>query len=454
MLAAKHMMQQDTQQALRTLVVGLGVTGLSCARYLSRSGAPVAVTDSREQPPALETVQRELPDVALFLGGFDEDAFARAERIVLSPGVSRREPLVAQARARGVEVFGDIELFARHVSAPVIGITGSNGKSTVTTLLGLMAQQAGKTARVGGNLGVPALDLITDDEPDLYVLELSSFQLETVQSLSCLAAVVLNVSPDHMDRYDSLGDYAAAKQAVYRHARLQVVNRDDAYAAALAHAQAPVTGFGLGEPDAGDFGLRNRDGEPWLVHGDTALMPAADLRLPGRHNLSNALAALALGEAAGFPVEAMLQALRMFQGLPHRTEWVGEYQGVRWFNDSKATNIGAALAAIQGFEGPLVLIAGGQGKGADFSELAAGLDARVRHVVLLGEAADEIAAALQGRVAVSRAAGLPEAVRLAAQQSQPGDTVLLSPACASFDLFSGYQQRGEQFVQAVRELFE
>ena len=442
------------QQVMRTLVVGLGATGLSCARFLSRVGVPVAVTDSRDQPPGLETVQRELPDVALFLGGFDEEAFARAERIIVSPGVSLREPLLAEARARGVEIIGDIELFARHVSAPVIGITGSNGKSTVTTLLGLMAQQAGRTARVGGNLGVPALDLVADEEPDLYVLELSSFQLESVQSLSCLAAVVLNVSPDHMDRYDSLQDYARAKQAIYHHARLQVVNRDDVNAAALAHPHAPVVGFGLGEPRAGDYGLRSINGVMWIAHGDAALMPVADLRMPGRHNLANALAALALGDAAGLPVEAMLQALRTFQGLPHRTEWVGEYQGVRWFNDSKATNIGAALAAVQGFDGPLVLIAGGQGKGADFSELAAGLDERVRHVVVLGEAADEIEAVLHNKMHVSHAADMSEAVRMAAAESQPGDTVLLSPACASFDMYNGYQQRGERFVQALQEAFE
>lgn len=442
------------QQVLRTLVVGLGTTGVSCARFLSHIGVPVAVTDSREQPPGLETLQRELPDVALFLGGFDKQAFERAERIVVSPGVSLREPLLVDARARGVEVIGDIELFARHASAPVIGITGSNGKSTVTTLLGLMAQQAGRSVRVGGNLGVPALDLLKEDEPDLYVLELSSFQLETVQSLSCLAAVVLNVSPDHMDRYDSLGDYAKAKQTIFHHARLQVVNRDDEYAAALAHEHAPVVSFGVTEPKGKDYGLRTMDGEMWIACGDTALMPVAELRMPGRHNLANALAALALGAAAGLPVEAMLRALREFQGLPHRTEWVGEYQGVRWFNDSKATNIGAALAAIQGFEGPLVLIAGGQGKGADFTELAAGLDARVRHVVVMGEAADEIESVLQGRIPVSHATDMQEAVRLAAARSQPGDTVLLSPACASFDMFRGYQHRGECFVQALRGMFE
>ena len=454
MLAVADMAEQDVQQTLRTLVVGLGATGVSCARFLTRIGVPVTVNDSREQPPGLEALQQELPDVALFLGGFDEEAFARAERIVVSPGVSLREPLLVEARARGVEIIGDIELFARHVTAPVIGITGSNGKSTVTTLVGLMARQAGRSVRVGGNLGVPALDLVRDEEPDLYVLELSSFQLEAVQSLSCLAAVVLNVSPDHMDRYDSLGDYAKAKQTIYRHARLQVVNRDDKYAAALVHKHAPIVGFGVGEPKGNDYGLRNLDGDRWIVRGDSALMPVAEMRMPGLHNLSNALAALALGDAAGLPPEAMLQALRDFQGLPHRTEWVGEHQGVHWFNDSKATNIGAALAAVQGFEGPLILIAGGQGKGADFSELAAGLDARVRHIVLLGEAADEIENALQGRIPVSHAADMPEAVSMAAARSQAGDTVLLSPACASFDMFRGYQHRGECFVQAIQEMYQ
>ncbi|VAW80675.1 UDP-N-acetylmuramoylalanine--D-glutamate ligase [hydrothermal vent metagenome] len=454
MLAAIDMTEREAGQALRTLVVGLGATGLSCARFLSRAGVSVAVTDSRDQPPGLETLQRELPDVALFLGGFDTEAFARAERIIISPGVSLREPLVAEAQARGVEIIGDVELFARHVSAPIIGITGSNGKSTVTTLLGLMVQQAGRNARVGGNLGVPALNLIEKNEPDVYVLELSSFQLEAVQGLSCLAAVVLNISPDHMDRYDSPLEYAKAKQAIYRHARLQVVNRDDAVAATLAHQNAPVVGFTVGEPRGCDYGVRQIGGALWVVHGDTALMSVAELRMPGRHNLANALAALALGDALGLPVETMLRVLRVFQGLPHRTEWVGEYEGVRWFNDSKATNIGAALAAVQGFDGPLVLIAGGQGKGADFSELATGLDLRVRHVILLGEAAGEIEAALRGKISASRAIDMPEAVQLAAAQAQPGDTVLLSPACASFDMFSSYQQRGESFVQALQEVFE
>ncbi|MFQ5643132.1 MAG: UDP-N-acetylmuramoyl-L-alanine--D-glutamate ligase [Thiogranum sp.] len=445
-------MEPDPLQEARTLIVGLGATGLSCARFLQRRGVEVAVIDSREQPPALADLQRELPDVALFTGGFDAGVFGRAERILVSPGVSLREPLLVAAQQRGVEVIGDIELFARSVQAPVIAITGSNGKSTVTTLLGAMAQQAGIDVRVGGNLGTPALDLIGAREPDLYVLELSSFQLETVHSLRCRAATVLNISPDHLDRYDSISAYARAKQRVFAGADVQIVNRDDAAALALASGKAPIVGFGLGEPAAQDFGLLETADGCWLAKGDEKWMPASSVRMPGRHNLANALAALALGDALGVPRAAMLQVLREFRGLPHRTQWVASHAGVSWFNDSKATNIGAALAAVHGFDGPLVLLAGGQGKGADFSELAAGLDARVRAVVLLGEAADEIETALQGRITTQRASDMFDAVRRAAALAAPGDTVLLSPACASFDMFSDYRQRGELFMQAVQEL--
>jgi UDP-N-acetylmuramoylalanine--D-glutamate ligase len=451
MLAAAEDMETDSLQSARTLVVGLGATGLSCARFLAGRGVEVAVTDSRDQPPALAEIQIELPDVALFLGGFDAQAFARAERIVISPGVSLDEPLLRKARQRGVEIIGDIELFARNATAPVVAITGSNGKSTVTTLVGAMARRAGKDARVGGNLGPPALDLLQDEEPDLYVLELSSFQLETVYSLHSLAATVLNISADHMDRYDSLQSYAAAKQRIYENATVQVVNRDDAIAAVLAVGDGRRLGFGFGEPSDEDFGVRVLDTGPWICKGTTPLMPVSEVCMPGRHNLANALAALALGEAAGLSHAAMVQVLREFQGLPHRTQWVGDYEGVRWFNDSKATNIGAALAAIHGFDGPLVLIAGGQGKGADFRQLAAGIDTRVKAAVLLGEAADEIEEALLGRVPVQRAANMTDAVRQAAALAESGDTVLLSPACASFDMFNGYAHRGEMFSQAVRE---
>jgi UDP-N-acetylmuramoylalanine--D-glutamate ligase len=452
MLATASYMEPDPLQGARTLIVGLGATGLSCARFLAQRGVEVAVIDSREQPPGLADMQRELPDVALFTGGFAAEVFARAERILVSPGVSLQEPLLVEAQQRGIEVIGDIELFARTAKAPVAAITGSNGKSTVTTLLGAMARQAGVNVRVGGNLGTPALDLLGTQEPDLYVLELSSFQLETVQSLHCRAATVLNISPDHLDRYDSIAGYARAKQRIFAGADVQIVNRDDAIASKLASSEAPVVGFGLGKPAAQDFGLLETSEGCWIAKGSERWMPTSAVRMPGRHNLANALAALALGEVLGFAREAMLLVLKEFQGLPHRTQWVAEVGGVSWFNDSKATNVGAALAAINGFDGPLVLLAGGQGKGADFSELASGLDARVKAVVLLGEAAEEIEVALQGTVVTQRAFDMFDAVRQAAELAVPGDTVLLSPACASFDMFKDYQQRGETFMQAVREL--
>jgi len=452
MLTAASYMEPDPLQEARTLIIGLGATGLSCARFLTQLGVEVAVIDSREQPPALAELQRDLPDVALFTGGFDAEIFARAERILVSPGVSLQEPLLVQAQQRGVEVIGDIELFARTARAPVVAITGSNGKSTVTTLLGAMAWQAGKDVRVGGNLGPPALDLIGEHEPDLYVLELSSFQLETVQSLHCQAATVLNISPDHLDRYESVTDYARAKQRIYACADIQIVNRDDAAAGELASDNVPAIGFGLHKPAAGDFGLLETAEGCWIVKGSERWMPASAVRMPGRHNLSNALAALALGDALGFSRQAMLLVLREFEGLPHRTQWVAETGGVSWFNDSKATNVGATLAAIHGFDGPLVLLAGGQGKGADFSELASGLDEHVKAVVLLGESAQEIEIALQGKVTTQHALDMFDAVHKAAALAESGDTVLLSPACASFDMFRDYQQRGETFMQAVREL--
>jgi UDP-N-acetylmuramoylalanine--D-glutamate ligase len=448
MRVAADYMQKDIDPQPRTLVVGLGATGLSCARFLTRQGVEVAVTDSRARPPCMDAIHAELPDVALFLGGFDAEIFARAERLVVSPGVSLREPLIAAARQRGVEVVGDIELFARHAQAPVIAITGSNGKSTVTTLVGEMARRAGKHTRVGGNLGTPALDLIEDAEPDLYVLELSSFQLETVSSLGCLAATVLNVSPDHLDRYASLDDYARAKQRIYAGANRQVINRDDPRAAALAVPGAACASFGLDEPDGENFGCV----EAWIVRGKERWMQASQVRIPGRHNLSNALAALALGDAAGLERRAMLQVLREFRGLPHRTQWVAERNGVAWYDDSKGTNIGATLAAVRGFDGPLVLIAGGQGKGADFAVLAAELDERVTAMVLIGEAADEIERAVGQRLPVRRAGSMGEAVAVAAELADAGGQVLLSPACASFDMFDNYRHRGDVFAAAVREL--
>lgn len=446
-------MTEMFDKACRTLVVGLGETGLSVARYLSRQGVPVAIVDSREQPPGLARSRAELPaDVALFLGGFNREAFERAEQIVLSPGVSMNEPEIAAARARQVPVVGDIELFAQAARAPVIAVTGSNGKSTVVTLLSAMARRAGLEVRTGGNIGTPALDLIAADEPDLYVLELSSFQLETLHSLQPQAAVVLNISDDHLDRYRDLQDYAAAKQAVYRYAALQVVNLDDPVAAALVDAQQPIAGFTGSVPAANEYGLVDVAGETWLARGDMHLMPASGVQMAGRHNLVNALAALALGEAAGLPLTAMVETLAEFQGLPHRMQYLAEQNGVRWFNDSKGTNVGATLAAIEGVDGPVVLIAGGDGKGADFSPLAAVLQRKGHGAVLIGKDAPLLEAVLQDAVPVRRAGDMLQAVQLAAAMAQPGDCVLLSPACASLDMYRNFEERGELFMQAVREV--
>lgn len=349
--------------------------------------------------------------------------------------------------------------------APVIAITGSNGKSTVTTLVGEMARAAGKNVKVGGNLGTPALDLLPANaiegaiEPDLYVLELSSFQLESTFTLAPHAAVVLNISPDHLDRYDSLDEYAAAKQRIYSNAAVQIVNLDDEHAARLADAHRVCIGFGLQPPSAGNegagnYGVRECDGRAWLMRGDERLLPVDEIRMAGRHNLGNALAALALGDAVGLPRAAMFETLRTFGGLPHRTQWVAEANGVVWYNDSKGTNIGATLAAVQGMDRPVVLIAGGQGKGADFRLLRAGLEGRLRAAVLIGEDAPLIEAALQGVATLVRADTMEDAVQAAARQAQPGDAVLLSPACASFDMFKGYDHRGDVFMDSVRRLLK
>ena len=456
MVAATQIGIMNNKAPKKVLVVGLGKTGLSCARYLSRLGEQVAVTDNRDLPPGLTALRDELPDVALFLGRFETDAFDNAEQIVVSPGVPLQHPLISEARARGVEVIGDIELFARAARAPTLAITGSNGKSTVTTLVGEMARCAGRNVKVGGNLGVPALDLLpadaTEGEPDLYVLELSSFQLESTYTLAPRAAVILNISPDHLDRYSGLDDYAKAKQRIYRNAALQVVNRDDAYAARLADPNRPSVGFGLQAPTDGDYGVAEVGGRSWLMHGNEPLLPIAEIRMAGRHNVSNALAALALGDAMELDRAAMFETLRTFGGLAHRTQWVAEAGGVVWYNDSKGTNIGATLAAVQGMDRPVVLIAGGQGKGADFRLLRDGLEGRLRAAVLIGEDAALIESALQGMTTIERTDSMDNAVRAAARLARPGDAVLLSPACASFDMFKGYDHRGDVFADAVRRL--
>lgn len=434
-----------------TLVVGLGMTGLSVVRHLRRLGESMVVVDSRDIPPALNEFKQDFGDVPLYTGKFDSKLFVNAQRIVVSPGVPLSDPALQQARDNGVEITGDIDLFAHEVEAPVVAITGSNGKSTVTTLLTLMAGKAGMNAVAGGNIGLPVLDLLHDSK-DLFVLELSSFQLDTLHRLPMAAAVVLNVSADHMDRYPDINAYAMSKQVIYENAAHAIVNRDDPYVRKMLPHQQGTIGFTLGKPAAGDFGLCEKDGEQYLCTADKMLLNTAELKIRGQHNFANALAALALGSGIGLPMEAMLDALKEFPGLEHRTQWVAEINGVSWFNDSKGTNVGATLAAIEGLPGKHVLIAGGQGKGADFSPLREIAAQRLRAVVLLGEDAEKIALALHGVVPVEFAADMEQAVRLADGLAQQGDNVLLSPACASFDMFNGFAHRGEVFMKAVREL--
>lgn len=436
------------------LIVGLGQTGLSCARYLATRALSVAVMDTREQPPAMAELQQAYPQVLMKTGGLDQDWLLQADMIVLSPGIDPRLPEIKVARQAGIEIVGDIELFARYADAPIVAITGSNGKSTVTTLVALMAQIAGKDVRTGGNLGTPALELLSDKAPDFYILELSSFQLETVRSLNAFAAVVLNLSPDHMDRYDSIEDYQAAKQTIFRGDGVMVVNLDDPVVSAMSEEGRIRIGFSLQQTEGVDFGLMQHHGETWLAEGSEPLLAVSQMKIVGRHNIANALAALALGSAIALPMYAMLSALQEFKGLPHRCRLVRQLDGVRWFNDSKATNVGACIAAIDGLadSGAIVLIAGGVGKDQDFSALTETLENSVKAVVLIGEDADKIAANIPAKVGTIYASDMVDAVNKAREVAEAGENVLLSPACASFDMFSGYAERGDKFEQAVRAL--
>ena len=444
-----------------TVVVGLGATGLSVARFLSAQDEPFVVVDSRQQPPALAQLNNELPEVRTELGQLDSATLCSADRLIVSPGLALDTPALLEAANAGVEIIGDIELFARHAKAAIVAITGSNGKSTVTTLLGEMARSAGKNTGVGGNLGTPALDLLGDDK-ELYVLELSSFQLESVNALGAEVATVLNVSPDHMDRYESILDYHRAKHRVFKGARQIVVNRGDCLSQPLIGDAVTNWSFGLDKPDFGAFGLLEHLDETWLAFQFEPLMPVAEVRIKGRHNIANALAALALGHAVGLPREAMLAALRSFPGLAHRCQNIAQRQGVIWIDDSKATNVGATLAAIEGLSesastdekktANIVLIAGGQAKGQDFSALAKALPGRVKQVILIGEDAEQLAQAFDNCVPSIHATSMPSAVSAAARMASDGDIVLLSPACASFDMFAGFEERGRCFAEAVAGL--
>ncbi len=438
----------------RTLVVGLGKTGLSCVRYLSEQGRDIAVADSRQNPPGLDELRADWPEVAVHLGPFDPEVFAGFNELVVSPGISIAEPAIAGAAQAGARIRGDIDLFAEAADAPILAITGSNGKTTVTTLVGEMARAAGRRVEVGGNIGTPALDLLGRGA-DLYVLELSSFQLETTEGLNALAATVLNVSDDHMDRYPNKMAYFQAKQRIFQGCQTAVVNLDDALSTPMARDNLKFLCYGEHRVNPDTFSTRDDDGGTWITWGFDNLIRAHELGLMGRHNVSNVMAALGLGYAAGLPMDVMLQVAREFRGLPHRCELIRQVHGVEFINDSKGTNVGASVAAIESLaptQGKVVLIAGGDGKGADFGPLQAPVLLHCRALVLIGRDADQIAAAVGKGIDCVKAPTLADAVATAAELAQPGDRVLLSPACASFDMFRDYLDRGEQFRTLVEAL--
>jgi UDP-N-acetylmuramoylalanine--D-glutamate ligase len=451
-------------QTSNILVVGLGITGFSIARYLHKLGFQFSVVDSRDNPPNAEELKQLSPTIQLTAGAFQATSFAPATHLIVSPGISLQQPLIAQALQRGAILVSDVDIFACATTAPIVAITGANGKSTVTTMVGEMGKAAGKKTAIGGNLGTPMLDLLTDDV-ELYVLELSSFQLERSHVLNAAAATVLNVTADHLDRHADMTDYAAQKQKVFRGDGVMVLNLDDEYVAAMQDDTRKQFFFSI--QNEADFYIASQNAQEWLVakrpdrflkpvrsedNDGTDFMPCADLPLEGHHNQANALAALALGTAVGLEKEAMCTALRSFVGLAHRMQKVAVKNGVTWVNDSKATNIGACIAALQGYNDKVILIAGGDAKGADMNELREVVAEKTKAVFLMGKDAPLLKQALQGIVPLYMACYMDDAVLYAANLAQAGDTVLLSPACASLDQYKNYQERGDKFAAAVLAL--
>ncbi len=459
----------------KVLVLGLGETGRSLVRWLSAQGARVRAADSRDFPPSLDALQEQFPQVEFRCGVFRSELLNDMDLVAVSPGVPLRDPLLVKAAERRIPIAGDIELFARQLEAEnqkleagnkkpvVVAITGTNGKTTVTSMVGAMCREAGLDTVVAGNISPAVLDVLLDREgkqPDVWVLELSSFQLETTHTLSADASAVLNISEDHLDRYNGMGEYIAAKARVFRSsghdAGVQVLNRDDAGSMGMALSGRLVITFGMGLPSPmqeGDWGIEREGEDVWLVQGRQRVLNANELQVSGLYNVANALAALALCRAIGLPLRPLLSGLRAFKGLPHRVERVAEINGVIYYDDSKGTNVGAAVAALQGLGRSSVLIAGGDGKGQDFAPLGPAVAEHARAVVLIGRDAGKIAAALENcGIPVVYADDMADAVRQSAALAQPGDAVLLSPACASFDMFRNYAHRAEVFIGAVHEL--
>lgn len=442
----KHL---SLHQASKVLVVGLGATGFSVAQFLQKYGIKHAVIDSREKPPHNDELLQAHPDTPVFTGGFDKAAFGVATHLIVSPGVSLQEKAIKKAILAKTKIVSDIDLFACATDKPIIAITGSNGKSTVTTMLGNMGNQSGIKTAMGGNLGIPVLDLL-DESVELYVIELSSFQLERTTVLDAAAATVLNISADHLDRHRNFSEYAKAKQQIFSGNGVMVLNDDDLVVKEMAQSNRKVFRFSLLKNTR--FHIENKAGENYLMDENTPLMKQTDLSLEGSHNIANALAAIALGKAVGMDGQAMCSALRNFKGLAHRMQRIAKVKGITWVNDSKATNIGACIAALQGYQKKVVLIAGGDAKGAEMGELIPVIKEKTKCVVLMGKDAKKIARAINGCVPSYQAKTMREAVQIAAEMATEGENVLLSPACASIDQYKNYQERGEQFTAAVMGL--
>ena len=430
-------------------IIGLGKTGLSCVRFCLREQLPFVVTDSREHPPGEEELLKLVPHSQRTFGRFDKDFIFNAERLIISPGVSLKEPLICDAIRNSVPYVGDIELFVQRIHSPIVAITGANAKSTVTTLVGEMAKKARINVKVAGNIGTPVLDLLNEPLADLYVLELSSFQLETTFSLQAAAATILNISEDHMDRYENMEEYLAAKLRIFHHCKVNVINRADTRTWPSSIPTDYIS-FGLSQSSEG-YGFIEQQKKGYLTRNGEKIIAAEELKIAGKHNVENALAALALGEAIGLDLIAMIETLKEFTGLPHRCQFVCEHHGVAWYNDSKGTNVGASLAALEGFgrDKNIILIAGGRGKSADFTPLCEPVKKYVRAVILLGEAAEELRQILENCCRVIHVDTLEEAVEQARKIAQSGEIVLLSPACSSLDMFENYEHRGRVFEECA-----
>lgn len=450
--------RQENQQY--KVIVGLGSTGLSCARFFHAKGIPFKVVDSRFSPPCLASLEVEFPFVEVELGGFSESTLLSAAEMVVSPGVSLATPEIAKAVKAGVPVTGDIDIFRRHCEQPLVAITGSNGKSTVVTLLAEMAQRANLNMGVGGNLdgraSMPALDMLSSEDRDIYLLELSSFQLETTQHLNADIAAILNISEDHMDRYASMHEYKEAKLRIFDGCKVAIVNRNDDTTRPPASFSGEEISIGFDIPLSHEFGVRTLDEREWLVKGDDCLIALDEIKLVGRHNVANAMVALAVALHIGIPLGHGVETLRQFQGLPHRCQWIRSLRGVDYYNDSKGTNVSAACQAIAGvaekIQGDVYLIAGGLAKEADFGPLVPLLRNHVRRLVLIGRDAQLIADKVADSVESEFADSLEEAVSICRERAVAGDAVLLSPACASQDMFKDFAHRGRVYVATVEGL--